>query len=103
MAIQKKVCKVCGEEYVACSNAHHTSTYRWQDVACCEEHGRQYLRDIMKSRGMIAAVEQATSDEAQCTVESEDTIDDGRNSADNGSDANTITNKVGKRYKKREA
>lgn len=62
--IQKKKCKVCGCDYVVCPTAHkNTKTYRWQDVACCEEHGAQYLREIMASRGMIAA--DSTADTAR--------------------------------------
>lgn len=68
--IQKKKCKVCGCDYVVCPTAHkNTKTYRWQDVACCEEHGAQYLREIMASRGMIAT--EVTADEADAAAPDE--------------------------------
>lgn len=55
MAIGKKVCKVCGREYEACHTLRPNlnSAFRWQDVACCEEHGAEYLRRIMISRGQL--------------------------------------------------
>lgn len=58
MAIGIKVCKVCGREYEACHTLRpNNGEFRWQDVACCPEHGAEYLRAIMISRGEI--VEQA--------------------------------------------
>lgn len=46
----KRVCKVCGKEYEACRTPNPTGMFRWQDVACCKEHGEQYIAEIMKSR-----------------------------------------------------
>ena len=59
MAIGIKVCKVCGREYEACHTLRPNlnSEFRWQDVACCPEHGAEYLRRIMESRGEIPAAE----------------------------------------------
>lgn len=85
MAIQMRTCKVCGKEYAACPTAHrNNSAYRWQDVACCKEHGDQYLHDIMVSRGMIA--DDATAVE-ETVVETADTA---------------VDTTVGKKTKKRE-
>lgn len=44
-------CKICGKEYDACRTKRSASvSYRWFDVACCEEHGAEYLRQILESR-----------------------------------------------------
>lgn len=54
-----KVCKVCGKEYKACTPAYTTGDmYRWQDVACCQEHGAEYFRLIAESRAAEGAVKQ---------------------------------------------
>lgn len=44
------ICKICGIEYPYCKTVT-TDRFRWQDVACCPEHGVQYFRDIATSRG----------------------------------------------------
>lgn len=47
----KLICRVCGAEYEGCRTARHIAgTYRWQDVACCPEHGSIYLERIIASR-----------------------------------------------------
>lgn len=53
MAKGIKVCKVCGKEYEACHTLRPNldSEFRWQDVACCTEHGAAYLAQILESRG----------------------------------------------------
>lgn len=53
MAIGTKICKVCGKEYEACHTLRPNlnNEFRWQDVACCEEHGQEYLRMVMAARG----------------------------------------------------
>lgn len=55
MAIGIKVCKVCGQEYEACHTLRPNlnNEFRWQDVACCPEHGAEYLRQILISRGEL--------------------------------------------------
>lgn len=55
MAIGVKVCKVCGKEYEACHTLrpNMNSEFRWQDVACSPEHGAEYLRQILISRGEL--------------------------------------------------
>lgn len=57
MAIGIKVCKVCGKQYEACHTLrpHANNEFRWQDVACCEQHGAEYLRQVMISRGQLPA------------------------------------------------
>ena len=53
MKTGKKICKICGKEYPYCKSfkQHDDNVFRWQDVACCPEHGYQYLEMIQKSRG----------------------------------------------------
>lgn len=56
----KRVCRLCGKEYEACHTvAPVDGAFRWQDVACCPEHGAEYLRLIMISRGELPAEETA--------------------------------------------
>ena len=67
MAIGTKVCKICGKEYEACHTLRQNlnGEFRWKDVACCPEHGAEYLRQIMESRGQIQSV---VAEPAQETV-----------------------------------
>lgn len=56
------ICRVCGKEYDAChSKKTDHSTYRWFDVACCPEHGQEYLRQILESRGELKTTEKASA------------------------------------------
>ena len=54
MAIGTKICRVCGKEYESCHTLRPNlnSEFRWQDVACCPEHGQEYLMRILRSRGI---------------------------------------------------
>lgn len=46
-----KRCRICGREYEACRPTYTTNNiFRWQDVACCEEHGTEYFELVMASR-----------------------------------------------------
>ena len=45
-----RICRVCGVEYPYCATAT-TDKFRWQDVACCPEHGVEYFREVSVSRG----------------------------------------------------
>ena len=66
MAIGIKVCKVCGKQYEACHTLrpNMNSEFRWQDVACCPEHGAEYLRRILISRGELVEEEQPVKEDA---------------------------------------
>lgn len=44
-------CKVCGKEYEYCHTLRSNTIFRWQDVACCIEHGNEYFAQIAASRG----------------------------------------------------
>lgn len=47
-----RTCKVCGKEYPWCSSFENsTKMFRWQNVACCVEHGGQYFAEVLRSRG----------------------------------------------------
>lgn len=47
-----RICKVCGKEYPYCKTVlKNGEIFRWQDVACCEEHGAEYFSAIMAARG----------------------------------------------------
>lgn len=52
MATAMKKCKVCGAEYEYCHTIRSgvAGVFRWQDVACCQEHGSIYLARIEASR-----------------------------------------------------
>ena len=57
------VCRVCGKEYVACRSVFaNNEAFRWQAVACCKEHGEQYIAAQMRSR--IAESVKEEKDEA---------------------------------------
>ena len=52
MATGTRICKVCGCEYEYCHTVRRVAdVFRYQDVACCPEHGQIYLAKILASRG----------------------------------------------------
>ena len=61
-----RICKVCGREYEAC-HTPNPGVWRWRDVACCYEHGLQYLHDVQVARGEI-------EDDQTQHVDPEDTV-----------------------------
>lgn len=48
-----KICKVCGKEYEYCRTENTNNRFRWQEVACCPEHGAEYFRRIEESRAGV--------------------------------------------------
>lgn len=50
MATATKKCKVCGREYAYCKTNRESNVFRYQDVACCAEHGQIYLAQVIASR-----------------------------------------------------
>lgn len=68
MANSTRVCRVCGKEYPYCKTAiKDDGMFRWQDVACCKEHGSKYFTKILLSR----------SDDSSTEIDDPITIDDG--------------------------
>lgn len=53
MAQRMRACKICGKEYPYCKTPNPSNMFRYQDVACCPEHGAQYLEEILRSRGEL--------------------------------------------------
>lgn len=64
----RKVCRVCGGEYVACRSLMRTGEFRWQDVACSPECGTEYLRRVMEARKVVEQ-EVQTEVDAECVDE----------------------------------
>lgn len=61
MATATRKCKVCGKEYEYCHTFRKaTSVFRWQDVACCPEHGNTYFARVMAMRNATASPSSAT-------------------------------------------
>lgn len=59
MATGIKVCKICGKEYECCKTVRQVpGVFRWQDVACCVEHGQEYLNLVLAARA--GALDQET-------------------------------------------
>lgn len=56
-----RICKVCGKEYPYCKTFRPEGIFRWQDVACCPEHGSEYFALVMASRGELSPESQAVS------------------------------------------
>lgn len=50
MATATKICKVCGVEYPYCKTVYKPGIFRYQDVACCPEHGSEYLARVEAAR-----------------------------------------------------
>lgn len=50
MAKGMRKCKVCGVEYEYCHTVRNGDLFRYQDVACCPEHGSIYFARILDSR-----------------------------------------------------
>ena len=56
MATATRICRVCGKEYKYCRTLREDAgVFRWQDIACCKEHGKQYFDQILASRAEAEA------------------------------------------------
>ena len=66
-------CRICGKEYEACRSAKRVAgVFHWQSVACCAEHGAEYLALIRASRAETAVAEEsASSNEAFALLDAE--------------------------------
>lgn len=70
MATMVKKCKICGEEYKCCnSHKNIAGVFRWQDVACCVEHGLEYLSAIEKSRSKTPQKQDVESNDDYDTLD----------------------------------
>ena len=88
-----KICRICGKEYEACKSVFDTTMNRWQDVACCVEHGAEYFARIAESRGSAPVVVDETTTDANTDIEEVAPVEE---SADDSDEA-----PVSKRKKKR--
>ena len=52
-----RICKICGKEYPYCKTAINNNIFRWQDVACCPEHGSEYFARVEEARANTSVVE----------------------------------------------
>lgn len=68
-----KVCKICGKSYEACRTPARPGVYRWQDVACCPEHGAEYLEKVNAARNPAPKAEPTKKRRAP-VVEAVDTV-----------------------------
>lgn len=51
MPTTTRICKVCGKEYEYCHTLRRVEgIFRYQDVACCPEHGSIYLAEVEAAR-----------------------------------------------------
>lgn len=75
-----RICKICGREYPFCYTIRRDNAFRWQEVACCPEHGTEYFNRIIASRQGTAAPTVATTPEPTPVVSAEideaDDVDD---------------------------
>jgi len=68
-------CRICGKEYEGCRSSNlDPTTFRWQDVACCEEHGNEYFQKILESRGQAPAKKQETKKSEKKIFEEKETV-----------------------------
>ncbi len=82
MAKGTRICKICGVEYEYCrTDSRIPGVFRWQDVACCSEHGAEYLHLIKVSRGEITEAAAVTTDtlaDIEADTASYDSSDDSK-------------------------
>lgn len=53
MTTATRICRVCNKPYEYCHTLKRVEgIFRWQDVACCPEHGSIYLAKIEASRAV---------------------------------------------------
>ena len=75
MATATRICKVCGKEYEYCHALRRDAgVFRWQDVACCKEHGKQYLDRVLAARSGVK-IETEPEENKKNDVEYKDDLD----------------------------
>lgn len=92
MATGIKRCRVCGKEYPYCKTASRPGVFRYQDVACCPEHGSIYLKKVLAARSEGTSTENY-SDQTENNIDDElkyitieDDVDDDLNDEDEDED-----------------
>lgn len=70
MATATKKCKVCGVEYPYCKTEYKPGVFRYQDVACCPEHGSEYLAQVEAARA-----KPTTNNDAKITSQEDDYLE----------------------------
>ena len=69
-------CRVCGKEYEACPPPYmEINPYRWQDVACCVEHGMEYFEMIEASRSSGTTPEVVKPEDGDAATSDDKTAD----------------------------
>ena len=48
-----RICKICGKEYPYSKTERAAGIFRYQDVACCVEHGTQYFAEVEAARNPV--------------------------------------------------
>ena len=77
MATATKKCKVCGNEYEYChTNRTVAGVFRWQDVACCPQHGSEYLARVLESRGQKPIEDKVAAKDAEVVADFSDLIEE---------------------------
>ena len=72
----KRICKICGKEYEYCRTVRTDSVFRWQDVACCVEHGNEYFALVAASRADVPVKKTTEVEVTSQTVETKEETDD---------------------------
>ena len=62
-------CKVCGIEYPYCKTWGDPLVFRWQDVACCQEHAAIYLERMHAAQHDEQASAEPVADDDKTAVE----------------------------------
>lgn len=93
-------CRICGKEYKGCRTIKNPDcVFRWQDVACCPEHGAEYLEAVLVSRGELKKDSGAGAhEETPQHDQKQEVLQDGFN----GEESNTAPVKKQKRKKSEE-
>ena len=73
MAKVLKRCKICGAKYIDCYAPRPAVSFRWQDVACCIEHGQEWLKAVSDAGNRYdepapQAIEEKRHDIAECAA-----------------------------------
>lgn len=76
MAKVMRTCQVCGKEYEYCHTLMPTVKFRWQNVACCYEHGQIWLEKLNAINEPSCDYQNYTSTTTDCTTQDVHNTDD---------------------------